>query len=187
MKKFAKVLFALLIVCCLVFAGMTVLKVQDKVDVLNDQLAALEAERDLLLNDNAALNEQLSAANALAAEKGEALAAKDAELAEANTRLEHAESTLNDALLVVQSILEGLDNSAEEAAEAPAEEELPEAEAAEEAVTEEAPAAEEAAEAPVAEAAEVTEEPAAEETVDSAPAEEQPAEEAESTEEVPAE
>ena len=176
MKKIAKLFLALLIVCCLVFAGLTAVKVQERVEALTAQLTAAEAERDQLLTENAALNEQLIAA---AAEYEATLAAKDAELTEANSRLEHAESTLNDALIVVQSILEGLDLKASE--EAPGEEELPEVEEAEviaeevtEEAIEEAPAAEEAAEA--------TETPAEEEVT-----EEIPAEEAETTEEVPAE
>ena len=181
MKKIAKLFLALLIVCCLVFAGLTAVKVQERVEALTAQLTAAEAERDQLLTENAALNEQLIAT---AAEYETALAAKDAELTEANSRLEHAESTLNDALIVVQSILEGLDLKASE--EAPAEEELPEteeAEAAEVEVTEEA-----IEEAPAdEEAAEETETPAEEEGTEEVPADEQPAEETEAAEEVPAE
>ena len=184
MKKIAKLFLALLIVCCLVFAGLTAVKVQERVEALTAQLTAAEAERDQLLNKYITLNMQLEGANVLIAEKDEALAAKDAELTEANSRLEHAESTLNDALIVVQSILEGLDLKASE--EAPAEEELPEteeAEAAEVEVTEEA-----IEEAPAdEEAAEVTETPAEEEGTEEVPDDEQPAEETEAAEEVPAE
>lgn len=104
MKKIAKALFALLIVCCLVFAGMTVKKVLDQVDALNEQLTVLTAERDLLLEDTAALNEQLQGANVIIADKDEALAAKDAELTEANTRLAQAEEALAELLNTVQVI-----------------------------------------------------------------------------------
>ncbi len=97
MKKIAKALLALLIVCCLVFAGMTVKKVLDQVDALNEQLTVLTAERDLLLEDTAALNEQLMDAAAV-------IAAKDAELTEANTRLAQAEEALAGLLDTVQGI-----------------------------------------------------------------------------------
>lgn len=169
MKKFLKLLPALIVICCLIFLAFTVVKVNERAEGLNAQIADLEAANAALTEEKAALQADLDAANAAIAEKDEALAAKEIELADANTRLEHAEATLNDALVVVQSILEGLDNDAAEEAEAPAEEPAEvteETEAPAEAPVEEAEApVEENEVAPVEEAAEV-------------PAEEAPVEEA---------
>ncbi len=164
MKKFVKLLPALIVICCLIFLAFTVVKLNERAEGLNVQIADLQTANAVLTEEKAALQAELDAANAVIAEKDEALAAKEIELADANTRLEHAEATLNDALVVVQSILEGLDNEAAEEAEAPAEEELPVEEAAEEsAEVVEEPAAEVTEEAPVEETAEAPAEEAAEE------------------------
>ena len=151
MKKFLKFLPYLIILCCVVFLACTVIKTKERADALIAQVNALTEE-------NTALQGDLAAANAAVAEKDEALIAKEAELTEANDRVEQAEKALNDVLSVVQMIRTELNTVAPEAA--PAEEEAP----AEEVAEEEAPA----------EAAEV---PAEEEVVTVAPVEEAPAEE----------
>ena len=54
MKKFAKLFLALVIICCLVFAALTLQKVQEQVGGLNEKITALETEK-------ATLTEQLAA------------------------------------------------------------------------------------------------------------------------------
>ena len=118
---------------------------------------------------------------ALGIKKGENLIAKETELAEANARLEQAETALTDVLAVVQTIRTEL-NAVAPVEEAPVEE-APAEEAAEEAA--EAPAEEEVV---TIEPVEETEAPAEEAPVEETSAEdatEAPAEE--TTEEVPVE
>ena len=138
--------------------------------VLNDQIADLETENATLTEQLAAVTSELDAAKAAAIDS-------DLALAEANGRLEQAETALSDMLAVVQLIREELNGAAAEE-EAVAEEEAPaeevtEAVEAEEVVAEEVPA-EEVTEAVEAEEP-VTEEVPAEETTDEAAAPEEAA------------
>jgi hypothetical protein len=174
MKKFAKILPYLIILFCVAFITLTLLKVDERADALTAQITALETENATLTEQLAAVTSELDAAKAAAIDS-------DLALAEANGRLEQAETALSDMLAVVQLIREELNGAAAEE-EAVAEEEAPaeevtEAVEAEEAVTEEVPA-EEAAEE-VTEAVEneeaVTEEVPAEETTDEAAAPEEAA------------
>ena len=188
MKKFAKILPYLIILFCVAFITLTLLKVDERADALTAQITALETENATLTEQLAAVTSELDAAKAAAIDS-------DLALAEANGRLEQAETALSDMLAVVQLIREELngvvpeEEVAEEAPVAEAEE-LPEEEAAEvaaeevtevveteEAVAEEVPA-EEAAEE-VTETAEteeaVTEEAPAKETTEEAAATEEAA------------
>lgn len=174
MKKFAKILPYLIILFCVAFITLTLLKVDERADALTAQITALETENATLTEQLAAVTSELDAAKAAAIDS-------DLALAEANGRLEQAETALSDMLAVVQLIREELNGAAAEE-EAVAEEEAPaeevtEAVEAEEPVTEEVPA-EEAAEE-VTEAVEneeaVTEEVPAEETTDEAAAPEEAA------------
>ena len=174
MKKFAKILPYLIILFCVAFIILTLLKVDERADALTAQITALETENATLTEQLAAVTSELDAAKAAAIDS-------DLALAEANGRLEQAETALSDMLAVVQLIREELNGAAAEE-EAVAEEEAPaeevtEAVEAEEPVTEEV-LAEEAAEE-VTEAVEneeaVTEEVPAEETTDEAAAPEEAA------------
>ena len=174
MKKFAKILPYLIILFCVAFITLTLLKVDERADALTAQITALETENATLTEQLAAVTSELDAAKAAAIDS-------DLALAEANGRLEQAETALSDMLAVVQLIREELNGAAAEE-EAVAEEEAPaeevtEAVEAEEPVTEEV-LAEEAAEE-VTEAVEneeaVTEEVPAEETTDEAAAPEEAA------------
>ena len=174
MKKFAKILPYLIILFCVAFITLTLLKVDERADALTAQITALETEKATLAEQLAAVTSELDAAKAAAIDS-------DLALAEANGRLEQAETALSDMLAVVQLIREELNGAAAEE-EAVAEEEAPaeevtEAVEAEEPVTEEV-LAEEAAEE-VTEAVEneeaVTEEVPAEETTDEAAAPEEAA------------
>ena len=152
MKKFLKLLPALITICCLIFLVMTLLKVDKRADVLTAQITALETEKATLTEQLAAVTSELDAAKAAAIDS-------DLALAEANGRLEQAETALSDMLAVVQLIREELNGVV---AEEEVAEEVPAEETAE--VTEEAPAeeaAEAAGEAPAEETTEVTEEAAA--------------------------
>ena len=174
MKKFAKILPYLIILFCVAFITLTLLKVDERADALTAQITALETEKATLTEQLDAVTSELDAAKAAAIDS-------DLALAEANGRLEQAETALSDMLAVVQLIREELNGAAAEE-EAVAEEEAPaeevtEAGEAEEPVTEEV-LAEEAAEE-VTEAVEneeaVTEEVPAEETTDEAAAPEEAA------------
>ena len=174
MKKFAKILPYLIILFCVAFITLTLLKVDERADALTAQITALETENATLTEQLAAVTSELDAAKAAAIDS-------DLALAEANGRLEQAETALSDMLAVGQLIREELNGAAAEE-EAVAEEEAPaeevtEAVEAEEPVTEEV-LAEEAAEE-VTEAVEneeaVTEEVPAEETTDEAAAPEEAA------------
>ena len=187
MKKFAKILPYLIILFCVAFIILTLLKVDERADALTAQITALETENATLTEQLAAVTSELDAAKAAAIDS-------DLALAEANGRLEQAETALSDMLAVVQLIREELNGAAAEE-EAVAEEEAPaeevtEAVEAEEVVAEEAPAEEVteavAEEVPAEEAAEevteaveneeaVTEEVPAEETTDEAAAPEEAA------------
>ena len=174
MKKFAKILPYLIILFCVAFITLTLLKVDERADALTAQITALETENATLTEQLAAVTSELDAAKAAAIDS-------DLALAEANGRLEQAETALSDMLAVVQLIREELNGAAAEE-EAVAEEEAPaeevtEAVEAEEPVTEEVPAeeaAEEVTEAVETEEA-VTEEVPAEETTDEAAAPEEAA------------
>ena len=170
MKKFAKILPYLIILFCVAFITLTLLKVDERADALTAQITALETEKATLPEQLDAVTSELDAAKAAAIDS-------DLALAEANGRLEQAETALSDMLAVVQLIREELNGAAAEE-EAVAEEEAPaeevtEAVEAEEVVAEEAPA-EEVTEAVEAEEP-VTEEVPAEETTDEAAAPEEAA------------
>ena len=174
MKKFAKILPYLIILFCVAFITLTLLKVDERADALTAQITALETENATLTEQLAAVTSELDAAKAAAIDS-------DLALAEANGRLEQAETALSDMLAVVQLIREELNGAAAEE-EAVAEEEAPaeevtEAVEAEEPVTEEVPAEESAEEVTVAVENEeaVTEEVPAEETTDEAAAPEEAA------------
>ena len=139
MKKFAKLLPYLIIICCVVFIVLTLLKVDERAHNQFLRIKDLESENELLTEQLDAVTAELDAAKAAAIDS-------DLALAEANGRLEQAETALSDMLAVVQLIREELNGAAaeEEAVveeEAPAEE-VTEAVENEEAVTEEVPAEE---------------------------------------------
>ena len=69
MKKFAKILPYLIILCCVAFIICTLLKVDERADALTAQLDALTAENASLTEANAALTEALDDADALLAVK----------------------------------------------------------------------------------------------------------------------
>ena len=132
MKKFAKILPYLIIIACVVFITLTLLKVDERADALAAQVESLTAENTALQTANGELTAALTDADDL-------LAVKEAELAETTTRLEQAEATLTEVLATVQAIRTELNALPAE----PAEEEVPAEEAAEvpaEEVAEEVPA-----------------------------------------------
>ena len=136
MKKFLKLLPALITICCLIFLVMTLLKVDKRADVLTAQITALETEKATLTEQLAAVTSELDAAKAAAIDS-------DLALAEANGRLEQAETALSDMLAVVQLIREELNGVVAEeevAEEVPAEQPVEEDVPAEEAPVQETPA-----------------------------------------------
>ena len=68
MKKFAKLILALVIICCLIFAALTLQKVQEQVGGLNEKITTLETEKSTLTEQLSAVTAELDAAKAAAIE-----------------------------------------------------------------------------------------------------------------------
>ena len=63
MKKLAKALPYIIILCCVIFLACTVIRMKDAADALNAQITALETANATLTEEAAALEADLAAAN----------------------------------------------------------------------------------------------------------------------------